>query len=87
MSSREEMHSEELNDEIPARWLTLAMAFRVAAVLCLVMGGYLFFEALQYASVAGQQAYIMSMLRLGIAVVIALFLLLGEKVCRFLDGE
>lgn len=70
-----------------AEWLSLAVAFRVVAVLSLAMGGYLFFEALQYASVAGPGVYITAALRLGIAVVIALFLLLGEKVCRYLDGE
>ncbi|MFB9146628.1 hypothetical protein ACFFU2_08880 [Halomonas alkalicola] len=70
---------------IPSGPLTLANAFRVVAVLCVVAGIYLFFEALQYAPMVGNAAYGTGALRLGIAVIVALFLLLGEKVCRHLD--
>ncbi|MBY5940636.1 hypothetical protein NFH98_19660 [Halomonas sp. H33-56] len=65
---------------------TLANAFRSAAVLSVVAGVYLFFQALQAASIVGSAAYEVAGLRLGITVVITLFLLLGEKLCRFLDG-
>lgn len=70
---------------VPSGPLTLANAFRVAAVLCVVAGVYLFFEALQYAPMVGNAAYGTGVLRLGIAVIVALFLLLGEKICRHLD--
>jgi hypothetical protein len=41
---------------VPSGPLTLANAFRVAAVLCVVAGVYLFFEALQYAPMVGNAA-------------------------------
>jgi len=69
----------------PSGPLTLANAFRVAAVLCVVAGIYLFFEALQYAPMVGNAAYGTGVLRLGTAVILALFLLLGEKICRHLN--
>lgn len=64
---------------------TLANAFRAAAVLCVVAGVYLIFQALQAVSIVGNAAYEVAGLRLGITVIITLFLLLGEKLCRFLD--
>lgn len=71
----------------PSGPLTLANAFRVVAVLCVVAGIYLFFEAIQYAPMVGNAAYGSGLLQLGIAVIVALFLLLGEKVCRHLDDN
>ncbi|KAA0014490.1 hypothetical protein F0A17_02245 [Billgrantia pellis] len=79
--------TQESTVDISQRLFSLANAFRVAAVLCVVFGLYLFFEVIQFANVAGWATYEVGFFRLGIAVIVSLFLLLGEKVCRYIDDE
>lgn len=83
--SDHQSQEEEADTIAPSIPFTLANAFRAAAVLCVVAGVYLFFQALQAVSIVGNAAYEVACLHLGITVMITLFLLLGEKLCRFLD--
>lgn len=84
-TSESPSQEEEAETIAPSTPFTLANAFRTAAVLCVVVGVYLFFQALQAVSIVGSAAYEVAGLRLGVSVIITLFLLLGEKLCRFLD--
>ncbi|WP_010628904.1 hypothetical protein, partial [Halomonas sp. KM-1] len=84
MSSPENTKTEDTTTDTHHGLFTLANAFRVAAVLSTVVGLYLFFQAIQFANIVGAAAYEAGLFQLGIAVIVSLFLLLGEKICRYL---
>ncbi|NIC39371.1 hypothetical protein HBJ58_22275 [Halomonas desiderata] len=85
MSSPETTETQDTPVDTHHGLFTLANAFRVAAVLSVAVGLYLFFHAIQFANIVGAAAYEVGLFRLGIAVIVSLFLLLGEKICRYLD--
>ncbi len=85
MSSPENFKPEDDTTVTQHGPFTLANAFRAAAALSVIVGLYLFFQAIQFANIVGAAAYEAGFFQLGIAIIVSLFLLLGEKICRYLD--